>query len=366
MRARERFVWGVLAAVAVGVRLDAAQTLDRQQLDRLEEVLRQEGQAVVALADASADGHPRGDFSLSWRNDFFKAQAGTFVPFVVGIGPDERRVSAALLYVRVARRAHDEGEGRGARRRPSIPAEGMSYPFEEIYPVEWSAPPGEPLRIARGFSIAPGDYDVTVVVRERDRGAARGRRRLAAVLRQPLSVPDYSAPGLTTSTVILADGLTVLREPPAAETLAERPYVIGTREVAPAADAVFRRHEELIVVFLVYNPTVTPDKHFDLEVEYHFFRKSRDGAGGPAGPRAGRPGPAAEPGEIYVNRTEPQRFTPLVLGPPFDPAAGQPVMAGQGVPLAGFQEGDYRLAIRVTDLISGRSIERHIVFSVRL
>jgi len=367
MRARERFAWGVLAAVAVGTRLAAAQNLDRRQLERVEQALRQEGEAVIALADATTDERPAPpDFSLSWHNDFFKAQTGTFVPFIVGIAAEGRRVSTALLYVRVARRAHEERDGRGARRRPSVPTEGMTYPFEEIYPVEFSAPPGQPLRIARGFSIAPGDYDLTVVVRERDRGAERGRRPLAAVLRQPLSVPDFSAPGLTTSTVILADDVTVLREPLAADRLTERPYVIGTREIAPAADAVFRRNEELIVVFLVYNPTVTADKHFDLEVEYHFFRKSRDDAGGPAGPRAGRPAPAAEPGEVYVNRTEPQRFTPLVLGPQFDPAAGQPVMAGQGVPLAGFQEGDYRLAIRVTDLVSGRSIERQIVFNVRL
>jgi hypothetical protein len=40
-------------------------------------------------------------------------------------------------------------------------------------------------------------------------------------------------------------------------------------------------------------------------------------------------------------------------------------MAGQGVPLAGFREGEYRLAIRVTDLVSGRSIERHVTFSVQ-
>jgi hypothetical protein len=40
-------------------------------------------------------------------------------------------------------------------------------------------------------------------------------------------------------------------------------------------------------------------------------------------------------------------------------------MAGQGVPLAGFEEGEYRLAIKVTDMVSGRSIERHLLFTVR-
>ena len=36
---------------------------------------------------------------------------------------------------------------------------------------------------------------------------------------------------------------------------------------------MFRRSEELIVVFLVYNPMVTTERQFDVKVEYHFFRK---------------------------------------------------------------------------------------------
>ena len=81
-------------------------------------------------------------------------------------------------------------------------------------------------------------------------------------------------------------------------------------------------------------------------MEYHFFRKSAAG-------------------EAYFNRTEPQRFNPIILGPQFDPSSGQPVMAGQGVPLAGFQDGEYRLAITVTDHVSGRRLARDVSFSVR-
>jgi len=39
-------------------------------------------------------------------------------------------------------------------------------------------------------------------------------------------------------------------------------------------------------------------------------------------------------------------------------------MAGQGVPLAGFPAGEYRLAIRITDLLAGTSIVRDVQFTV--
>lgn len=345
MRAKERFALGVLAVVAFGEGLAAGQTLDRRQIERIEQTLEHEGQAVVALADAAARNLPvPSDFSLEWHNDFLKAQTGTFVPFIVTIGAPEPKTPAALLYVRALRR-----DGEGADKQPTrgrMPAGFTTYPFEEVYPVDLATPNGEPARIARGFSLAPGDYDVIVVVRERERDQDRGRKRMASVLRRPLSVPDFSGPELMTSTIIVADGFTVLPHVPDARELRDRPYVIAGRDIRPAPDRVFHRNEELVVVFLVYNPTLKEDKHFDLEVEYHFFRKS--GAG-----------------ETYVNHTEPQRFTPASLGPQYNPSAGQPVMAGQGVPLAGFEDGEYRLRITVTDGVSGQVLSRDVTFTVR-
>jgi hypothetical protein len=368
MRARERFAWSVVAAVALSGRVTPAQAPDRRQLERAEQALRQEGQAVLELADtAAATDRVPADFTLTWHHDFLKAQTGTFIPFIVGIAPRENRPSAVLLYVRAARHRADEGDERRPRRlrRGGGGGEVTPYPFEEIYPVDVAVDSAGPVRLIRGFSLPPGEYDLTIVAREREREDERGRRRLAAVVRHTLRVPDYSGAELATSTVMLADGLTVLAEPPPAVAQSIRPYVIGVRDILPAADAVFRRSEELIVVFLVYNPSVTTEKHFDLEVEYHFFRKSSPGTGGEAPPTAVPRGLAAMAGERYFNRTEPQRFNPTVLGAEFDPVAGQPVMAGQGVPLAGFQSGDYRLAIRVKDLVSGRTIERDVTFTVR-
>ncbi len=264
------------------------------------------------------------------------------------------RADAALLYVRAARsRGADAGDSRdrGRGRRPPPPP--ASYPLEEIYPV--TLVPGQPVRIVRGCSLSPGKYELTVVVRERERQDARGRRRAAAVLRQTLDVPDFSTNELTTSTVMLADALTVLPGRPGEHELSERPYVIGNREIEPAADARFRPSEELIVVFLVYNPAVTPAKHFDLEVEYHFFKTSRAGEEGP-GPSAPT-GVAALPGERYFNRTEPQRFNPVTLGPRFRPCRRAAGAGRAGRPVGRISRGRVP-AVRQGHGPGGRAIPR--------
>jgi hypothetical protein len=352
MTTRQRIWCGVVAAAAVYARLAAAQAPDRRQIEQIEQTLRQEGQAIVALADAATSGQARSaDFTIGWHHDFLKAQAGTFVPFVVTLAGTDLQVPAVLLYVRLA--------------RPPGTAVGRPLVVEEIYPIEF-ANGTDPIRITRGFSAPPGEYDLTVVVRERERERAdlRGRRPHAAVLSRPLRVPDYSVPELTTSTVMLAERISPLVRAPDAAALPERPYALGTREVQPRLDAAFRQTEELTVVFLVYHPAVTLDKHFDLEVEYHFFRRDR-GVEDSEGPTSRQGLPAVGTGERYVSRTQPQRFNPGVLGPQFDPAAGQPVLAGQSVPLSAFVPGEYRLAITVTDLVAGRAIAREVTFSVR-
>jgi hypothetical protein len=195
--------------------------------------------------------------------------------------------------------------------------------------------------------------------------AAPRTRPKAAALRQPLSVPDFRTSELTTSSVIVADRLDVLAEPVPADQLAERPYAIGRNEITPAVDRRFRRDEELIVVFLVYNPMVTPERQFDVRVEYHFYRKVEVGQGPlvDASVAAGAP-PPGRAGEQYFNRTDPQRFNPALMGTAFDPGTGEPVMAGQVVPLAGFEVGDYRLAVQVIDLLSGKSVSRDVLFTV--
>jgi len=358
------------------VSLAAAGVVHGQQAQETaaEQTQRLEGEAILSLANAALEGKPvPADFQLQWQNEFLKAQQGTFIPFTLTIDASRLTRPAVLVYVRAVRRDRAAVPprrerprtvaGRPPRERLEPPQEPAAeeFPVDAIFPAELQLEPGQRARVSRGFSLSPGSYDVFVVVRER---FAPGNGPLvpkAAVVTRQLNVPDFVGSGLTTSSIILADRLETLSRSIEPDELPERPYVIGRNEVTPAVDRTFRRNEELIVVFLIYNPFVTSEKKFDLQVEYHFFRRGI----GPADP--GRiPGtePPAQEGERYFNHTDPQRFNPAILGSQFDPGSGHPVMAGQGVPMSAFDPGEYRLAIRITDLLAEKSIMRDVHFTV--
>jgi hypothetical protein len=94
-------------------------------------------------------------------------------------------------------------------------------------------------------------------------------------------------------------------------------------------------------------------------VDYHLYRK--EGGQG----EAGNPDhPPARRGERYVTRTNPQRFNPSLMGAQFDPAEGTPILAGQGILLSGFEPGEYRLGITITDLLVRKTLTRDVFFSV--
>ena len=318
----------------------AEQAPDRGQQSKLDDVLRRESDALVEIADAAMNGRRSpSDFSMEWRNDFLKAQPGTFVPFTVALDTALRSPMGALMYVRVVERPVNK-----ARQRRNQPP----FPYETVFPVALDQASELPVRIRRGFAVPPGNYTVLVVLRERPVDPLdRSRKRLerTSLLTRDLDVPDFWTDTLATSTVILAERIEQLSEAVPPGRLDENPYVVGTSRIHPAAGAAFRRSEELIVVFLIYNPSVGPDRQFDVQVDYHLYKKLRDG-------------------ERYVTRTNPQRFTPSMMGAHFDPAAGQPVLAGQGIPLSSFEAGEYRLGITVTDLLARKSLARDVMFTV--
>jgi hypothetical protein len=198
-----------------------------------------------------------------------------------------------------------------------------------------------------------------VALRERPADPFESDRRLkGAVLKQPLSVPDFWTGDLTTSTIMLADRIDEVAAPVTGDDVLEHPYIIGKNEIHRAATPVFKRDRELIVVFLIYNPTVSAEKNFEIDVDYHLFKKDSTAA-----PDSDLSRPPARAGERYITRTTPQRFTPSAMGEGFDPGTG-PILAGQGILLSSFQAGEYRLGITITDLTSRHTLSREVSFSV--
>ena len=194
------------------------------------------------------------------------------------------------------------------------------------------------------MAVPAGSYDLYVVMRER---AAAGGTPKAAVLKQPLDVPNYTTGEFATSSVLLAERVDQLPAPVTPEQQSERPYAFGQQEVIVSPDHKFKKDQELIVLFQIYNPTIT-DKKFNIEATYTFFQQAPDG-------------------EKKFNSTEPQTFTPESMGAAFDPgAAEQSIQAGQGIPLKSFPEGNYRLEIKVVDKLANpaKTLTQNVNFTV--
>jgi hypothetical protein len=343
----------VAAACICGALPTGAASSGGRVQERIDEALRREGDAIVRLAeDAIAGRRVPNDLTLAWSHDFFKARPGTFVPFTISFSAPDQSSRRALLYVRVVDRSM---EGR---------AKGGAPAYETIFPVRIDPGASSTVYVTRGFAVPPGRYRVVVALRESSdglAGRASGLARKAGVLLQDLDVPDFWTGQLATSTVMLADRVEQLNTPVPADELDEDPYVVGSSRIHVSRTRAFGRDRELIVAFLIYNLSVGPDGHFDLQVDYHLYRKDQGGQAPPDTP-AGHP--PARPGERYVTRTNPQRFNPSMMGAQFDPAAGTPVLAGQGILLSGFEPGDYRLGITVTDLLSRKTLSRDVAFTV--
>jgi hypothetical protein len=320
----------------------------RRAQDRIDEALRRESDVLVRIGEAAMAGRSvPTDFTLEWHNDFFKAQPGTFVPFTVTFTAPDLPSRLALLYVRVDRQT--VGNAPPARRPV----------YETIFPVQVEAKAGEIVSVSRGFAVPAGRYRVVLVLRESTEDHSGDRTRKVAILVQELFVPDLWTEELAISTVMLARRVEKLAEPVPSDELDEDPYAVGSNRIHVTQERAFPRHRELIVAFLIYNPSIGPDKHFDVQVDYHLYRKE----GGP-GESGTLDHPPARHGERYVTRTNPQRFNPSLMGAPFDPVAGTQILAGQGILLSGFEPGEYRLGITVTDLLSRRALTRDVVFSV--
>lgn len=313
---------------------------------------QQEIQSLLRTADAAMSGQPApADFPMQFRNDFLKALGNrVWVPITLTLDPAKVAGPGLALYLRVVPRGmtappappppSDKDKKKDPKNAPPAPA--PAYPFEDVSFFDAKTAPGQPIRIARGIGVPSGSYDLYVVMQER---AAAGTASKTAVLKQPIEVPNFSNGEFATSTVILAERVDQLPSPITPDQQTAHPYAFGQTEIVLSPEQKFKKSQELIVLMQIYNPMLTPEKKFNLEATYTFYRQENGG-------------------EKRFNSTEPQTLTADPMGPGFDPSSGSSIQAGQGVPLQSFPEGVYRLEIKVTDKLSAKVLTQNVTFTV--
>jgi hypothetical protein len=308
---------------------------------------QQDIEALAKLVDGVSMGQqqPPADVAVTWEsNHFVKGQDGkTYVPFTVKIDRSKLSAPGVVMFVRVmpkqAATATTAGTA-GDKNDDKKKAERVDYPWENVHFLDIP----DTGAVSRAMAVAGGEYDVFVAVKERSTGDKKQQAK-TGLLRKDLTVPDFTAPELNTSSVIVAQSVEPVQTALTNEQQQENPYTFGTMKIVPSSDPKFKKDGELQVVFWIYGASADANKKPDVQIEYNFHQKLPEG-------------------EKYFNKTAPQQLNATTLPPQFDMALGHQLPGSLVVPLASFPAGDYRLEIKVTDKPSGKSLTRDVNFSV--
>ena len=329
-----RRAMAMVVALVVSASFAVAQQTPTKKDDRKRSKQeQQEIEQVVKIVDGVMTGQPAPtDVTMTLEPFFMKSQeARTFVPFVLTV--QNAPAAPASLYIRVVNPA----------AQPDPKSKKVEYPWDDIHfiPQEKVAP-----TLHRVFMAPAGTYDVYIAYKERapEKDAPRGFVPKVGVLKTQVVVPDYYNGELNTSSILVADKVNTLTAPIGPEEARERPFVFGPQELLPATDMEFKKNEELSIFFQVYNSGLDQAGKPNLTLEYEFHKVE----GG---------------GEKFFNKTNPQTVNASNLPPQFDPAKF-PVPGGITVQLTSFGEGDYRLAIKITDKAAGKTVNRDVKFKV--
>lgn len=326
----------VAIALIVSATFAVAQQAPKKDEKKRSKQEQQEIEQVVKLVDGVMAGQPApADITMSIEPFFMKSQeARTFVPFVLSVNNAPK--ADAALYIRVVDPA----------AVPDPKAKKVTYPWDDIHFVPAAQLAGDAPRLTRVFMATAGTYDVYVAFKERiPEKAPKNTVAKMGVLKTQITVPDFYNAELTTSTILVADQVNMLAAPISPDEARERPFVFGAQELLPAPDMEFKKADELSIFFQVYNAGLDAGGKPDLTLEYE-FHKTEAGA------------------EKFFNKTNPQVVNASMLPPTFDPAKF-PVPGGITVPLASFGEGQYRLAIKITDKAANKIFTRDVKFTVK-
>lgn len=319
-----------------------------------EEAQKKEIANIVKIVDDLAAGQPgANDLSLSWlREDVLKAQGNKeYVPFTVQLDPSKVTSPNVAFYWRVvaknpAAAAPADPNAKKDDKNNNNKGKKSDYAYEDISFVPVT--PGQnPLRISRSFTVPAGTYDVYLVAKEPtpEKAPKNAPPPKISAIKQTANVPDFWNSELSTSSVIVAQRIDPLPAPLTPQQQADRPYALGMMEIVPTFETKFTKKAELSTFMLIYNPKVDSANKPDVSVEYSFYTK-QSGA------------------EKFFNKTNPQNLNAQTLPPQFDVAAGHQLPGSLVVPLMSFPVGDYRLEIKITDKVSGKTLTQNANFTV--
>jgi len=335
--------WRSAAAFGVAAALVGSATLFAQGERKLNDAEKKEFQAIVKIVDGPPAGQPASnELGLAWvHNDLLKAQNNLqYVPFTVALDASKAPGKQVALYWRAVDKNPAPPAGKDDKKDSK---KKSAYAYEDLTMVNLEGT--GVANVHRSITVPPGSYELTIVAKEPPSKDKKAPAPKMAMIKQNLEVPNLWNGELTTSSVMVATAIEQLAAPLTPQQQAERPYAMGGMEIVPAVGTKFNKQQELSTFMLIYNAKTDGANKPDVTVEYNFYVK-----------QAGA--------EKFFNKTNPQALNAQTLPPQFDFAAGHQLQSGQGVPLASFPEGEYRLEIKVTDKLANKTIQRDVNFTV--
>ena len=262
---------------------------DKKPAPKVDKAQQAEIAAAVKIADDAMAGQPvPADFKFTWVTHLMKGREGKeYVPFLMLFDKDQKVPASVTYYVRVVNKAtipeqqkaqtaykaalsKAENEARldpenvelaEAADKMRAQAPKVEYAFEDLKTFNLNGKTGFAFRIPAAIMVPAGDYDVYIVLKEPTANVKDKKvQPRAGLLKAALTVPDFSAAPLATSSVMLTKGADTAQPGQQLQTdPAKNPYVFFqiSADSIPL-DPKFDKKSWLSVSMYVYNTGLDP------------------------------------------------------------------------------------------------------------
>ena len=242
--------------------------------------------------------------------------------------------------------ARQDKEQRDKQRRNELEGKEASarntVPFEDFDLASRSTRSDGRRIITRAFTAGPGDYDLFLAWAD---PSSSKPAATVQIVRKSITLEPARTIGLITSSVILADSVSVRPAPYSPSEQASHPYSIGLMEIVPALSTRYGRDGKLSVAFQIINAHSTDAGMPDIVVNFRIVQLNGE-----------RESPVAS--------LKPQSYNTTTLPSDFNAKLGHPIFAAVSAPLATLNRGEYRLRISVNDRIAGTVVNTETAFTV--